>query len=450
MIRSVLIIVLLTSLVACRRPERVDARAAAQVSDAELKAMVDRLFVDYDPERANFRTLMAAGDRAVPFLVQALGEPRTQTAVFKGTRFDGTSPFDRICSLLSHANSAQAVDPLTQYLQHADPAFRGAAASVLARIGTVECLQPVKKALADPERRVREYCLGGIRGGLKDRRQSQAFLAGVFEAVAPLLKDGDYDPYGPANVLAAIDAGQAAPLLESPECFTTRNPQLRDVLKALNFEGHKTPHAILMPLLRELAPAAASNGRRGLEFASALRLYARNPDADAEATFRGLLYAPNDSVATGAASALEILAGIDTARVMSLGHDSKFAIMTTPQRYYFAVSEYHYEVCNGGHDQFFGNTAGNLYPTVVEGLWAMGASSKAAILDEALRAFGMRPATDRTKRQAQMERLSGVADTIWRVADQQYYESEKKPGERIEVLLSLWAVGNRGDFERAR
>jgi HEAT repeat protein len=422
-----------------------------EVSDADLRRAVEQQFQATDPDRASFHLLLEAGKRADPFVIQALDDPRTAKLVFHRTRFDitGNSPFHRFCGLLSHTAPPAAVKPLIRYLDHPDVDFRCEAAQVLAAIGTAECVEPVKKALADPERRVRQYALEGILGGLREQRRHAEFADGVFDAVAALLRDGAYDIDGPAVALATMNFDRAAPLLESPEFFTTRNPQLRDVLSGLSNEGHRTPHAILLPLLKELAPLAATDGRRAHEFAAGLRLYARNPDAAAEAEFRGLLESESEPVAMGAAGALEILAGVDPDWVVTAGDHGKFGAMTVPQRYFYAVSLYHFEVCNGGHDQYFGNSSGDIYPTALEGLRAIGACTKASILEGALRAFApQRALTDRVKRRAQMDLLSDASDLMWKSADAQYYESEKNPKERVEVLLAIFAVRNRAEFTK--
>ena len=332
-------------------------------------------------------------------------------------------------------------------MDHPETWVRTYAGAALATIGTSECMEPVKKALTDREQRVRQWTLDGLIGGMRNGRRHEEFLMPIFDALTPMLKEQQpYDEYGPAMALAWIDMRKAAPILESPEFFATRNPQLQDVLKALGMSGHKTPLAILMPLMQELAPIATTNYRRAYEFAAALRLYAHNPDANAEATFRGLLNSPSGTVAKGAGWALEDLMGVNTERVMDLGTD-RFATMTPAQRYYYAVSEYHFEVCNGGHDQFFRNPSGDLYPTVLEGLRAMGARTKADILQGALHAFGFtKVSLDQGARQEQVATLIPAGRDLLDRADQAYYESEKRPGERIEVLMSLFAVANRKDF----
>jgi hypothetical protein len=423
-------------------------KKAAGMSDAEIQRRVEALFVDSDPRRENFRTLSDADDRIIPYLIKALQDPRTQTMRFPRKQFDilDVSPFDRICGLLTSKPSPLAAKPLAAFLQHPDIEFRSEAASTLGRIASPDCIEPVKQALADRERRVRQSALLGIEAGIRENGRHQEFLNGVYDSVAALINDGTYNLDGPAIVMAKIDGAKAAPVLESRKYFNTRNPQLADVLDGLNFEGHKTPLAILMPLMKELAPAAGGNSGRAREFAAALKLYARNPDSEAEATFRSLAESGTDTVAVGAASALEILAGVNTRQVMDLGHNGKFAAMTNRQRYYYAVSEYHYEVCNGGHDQFFNNSSGDLYPTVLEGLHAIGAHEKATALQEAISGFGERVETDRRLRQLQMEHLPAAGDAHFKTADQMYFDSERRSGERVEVRLSLYAVTYASDF----
>ena len=64
-----------------------------------------------------------------------------------------------------------------------------------------------------------------------------------------------------------------------------------------------------------------------------------------------------------------------------------------------------------------------------------------------MRAFGPGGMSkNRELRQEQVLRLPPAGDALLRQADDAYYASEKRPGERVEVLLSLYAVANRKDF----
>ena len=87
---------------------------SSRFTDADLQRMVDRLFIEDDPDRSNFHGLLYAGSRPVPFLIKALGEPRTRTTIFfrEGFHLTGSSPFERICQLLDRAAPAEAAREL--------------------------------------------------------------------------------------------------------------------------------------------------------------------------------------------------------------------------------------------------------------------------------------------------------------------------------------------------
>ena len=104
----------------------------------------------------------------------------------------------------------------------------------------------------------------------------------------------------------------------------------------------------------------------------------------------------------------------------------------------------------GGHNQYFYNDDSDLYQTAVEGLRAMGANSKAAILSEAALAFAPgRPANNEEARRNQRETFGPIQDQIFKTADQRFSDSEKAPGERIDVLEALYALQHRSDFAGA-
>jgi hypothetical protein len=160
---------------------------SSRFTDVDLQHMVDRLFIEDDPKRANFHGLLWAGSRPVPFLIKALNEPRTWTTVFFHKDYlTGDSPFQRICDLLDNTAPAAAAKPLARYLEHPDPAFRREAAMVLGSIGAQDCLEPVKKALADKDRGVRQSAMIGLMNGLERQQRDETFLRGVFLALVPL------------------------------------------------------------------------------------------------------------------------------------------------------------------------------------------------------------------------------------------------------------------------
>jgi len=423
---------------------------SSRFTDVELQQMVDRLFIEADPKRVNFHGLLWAGSRPVPFLIKALDEPRTWTDVFfrEGFHLTGNSPFQRISELLDNTAPAEAAKPLARYLEHPDTEFRGQAALVLGNIGAPDCLEPVKKALADKDREVRQFAMIGLMNGLERQQRDETFLRGIFLALVPLLKTGVYTTEGPANVLAAIDVAKAVPILESPQYLAVSNPQLHEVLTALDRDGVKVRLATVLPLLAELESLATKKKTREWDYAAALMLYARNPDDLAGGRFQVLTGSPSSTIAAAGARGLEILAGINASEAVWAAYQRRgFAAMTKPQRYYHAIEDYRDEVNNGGHSQYFYNSSGDIYETAIEGLRAIGATSKAAILSGALRAFApLPPATKNAERRDWMEAFRDPEDRIFAAADKSFNESEERPGERLDVLLTQYALQHRSDF----
>jgi hypothetical protein len=225
------------------------------------------------------------------------------------------------------------------------------------------------------------------------------------------------------------------------------NPQLNEVLTTLDRDGVKVRLAIVLPLLAELESLAIKKKAREADYAAALNLYARNPDALAGSRFQVLTGSPSSTIAAAAARGLEILAGINASEAVSAVYERRgFAAMTTPQRYYHAIEDYRDEVNNGGHSQYFYNSSSDIYQTAIEGLRAIGATSKAAILSGSLRAFAMLPPTKNAERRDQMDAFRAPEDRIFATADKSFSESEGRPGGRLDVLLARYALLHRSDF----
>jgi hypothetical protein len=434
-----------------RESRQAEGRSeSARYSDADLQRMVDLLFVQDDPHRANFDGLLYAGARPLPFLLKALDDPRTSTTVFSGNDIYGlgASPFERICNLLWNLRPAGAAAPLTRYLDHSNPVFRRKAAWVLASIGTRECLEPVKRALADKDNEVRESALIGLTQASKGKERDEQFLSGVFPALIPLLDNGKYDPESPASAMMAVAPAKAALILESPKYISDRNPQLPEVLRALDRPRVKVPRTILLPLMAKLAPAASKESSDQVAYADALTLYANNPDEHAETEFRTLINSPSSIVSSAATKGLETLAGINVRDVVVDVYDRRgFDAMTQPQQFCFAVELYEDEVDNGGHHQYFYNDDSDLYKVAIEGLHAIGATPQAAILSDASRAFAPeQPAATEELRRHQMEEFGPVQDGIFKTADQRFYQLEDVPGERLDTLMTLYALKHQSDF----
>jgi len=82
------------------------------------------------------------------------------------------------------------------------------------------------------------------------------------------------------------------------------------------------------------------------------------------------------------------------------------------QRLMYALLWYQAEVGNGGHDQFFYNSTGIVFPDVMSAFQELNLPEGVAILTEAARRLGGAPSRDRVDRQLQLDRLKPDFDDL--------------------------------------
>jgi HEAT repeat protein len=416
-----------------------------ELSDAEIQRMVDRLFVQADKD-FNFERLKLVGAKAVPFLIEALGDPAKATKRFGKREHvgDAKTPFERICELLEPTAPAEAVEVLAGYLEHEDGHIREHAALVLGSIGSSQCIEPMLSAFARADEGVWSYAMMGMERGIEAERCEKEFVDAMFPLLVKLV---DHDPStgGMApKLLLAIDDDRAASVLLSPEHFTIENRRLHRVLKALNQAGCRVPHERLFPYLKAVKPLA-DRYPHDYGYAEALKAYAYNPDGSAEATLRGELNSANEPVQTAAAEGLAILSGITDAGPVVFDAVEKhgFDGLSQAQQYYYAVFVYDAEVNNGGHAQYFVNSSGAHWRAAIAGLKAVGAVERSKILGEATALFGARgPSEDDEARHKQLAGFSKRVDESLDALDKRYYSCD----ENVGVLLCLYAIEHKEDF----
>lgn len=429
---------------------RIWAASTATADDPdspETARLIEVLFheqsrEEYDSFEEDYERLEEIGELAVPALIKALDDPRTATVRFEERGYfpGGNSPFERITKLLDPFAPVEAVRPLEKFLQHEDSHFRKEAALALGNIGAPACVPPMLRALADTDQYVRTYAMMGINRAITADRGTPEFLDAVFSALTELLsRDEDA-----AQLLLKIDPDRAVPILLSPEHFTTENKRLHDILRALNRGGHKVPHNLLLPLLATQKPLINAFPHYRI-YNEALIAYAKNPDAATEAALRAELQSPNQSVQLAAAEALAILAGVGKANTFVFEAVARrgFDKLTTPQQHYYAVLMYDTEVNNGGHSQYFVNSSGEHWKEAIAGLKAIGAPSRAAILQEAGALFGPEgPAVDSNTRLRQLNAMTQQQEESLSALESRYDPN----AENIEILLSLFATSHREHF----
>lgn len=412
---------------------------------AAIAKLVAGLFDEQNT--AAYAKLEKIGKPAVPALVTALNDPRTASVKFESRGFHpgGYSPFERITSLLEPFPPADAVRPLENYLQHQDSDFRKTAARALGNIGTVDCIPPMLRALEDPDDSVRTYAMFGIDQGMTANRCTPEFLDAMFPALAKILNRGENALSVTApSLMLRINPDKARSILLSPENFNAENEHLQEIIEALNKAGQKVPHNLLLTLLTTIKPLADDYPHDRI-YGAALIAYAHHPDAATERTLRTEMSSANERIQEAAAEALTILAGVSQARQFVFDAEKRrgFNNLTTAQQHYFSVALYDAEVNNGGHSQYCFNSSGDHWKVALAGLRAIGAPSRAAILQDAAALFGTDgPAVDTDTRRNQLIALTEQQQKSMSALDDRYYMNT----ENIEALLAEFAISNREHF----
>jgi hypothetical protein len=110
-------------------------------------------------------------------------------------------------------------------------------------------------------------------------------------------------------------------------------------------------------------------------------------------------------------------------------YDRCLTAFSREQRLMFALLWYLEEVDNGGHDQFFSNSTGIVFPDAVTALQELDLPEAVAILEEAKRRMGGTVERERAKRQADLERQHPEFDDL----DSRFYDLDK----RVRILDKL-------------
>ena len=103
---------------------------------------------------------------------------------------------------------------------------------------------------------------------------------------------------------------------------------------------------------------------------------------------------------------------------------------TLPQRYVFAIQWYVSEVNNGGHEQFYFNSTGLVYPDALQGFREIGHRQAYDILNESIARAGGKLPLDRSRRQKLLDKLELEFDDL----DTAFYEISDLDGKLMEYI----------------
>jgi uncharacterized protein (DUF1778 family) len=315
----------------------------------------------------------------------------------------------------------------------------------LAEFGYDSCIEPVSIALNDEDAYVRNEVLEGVSKAVKNGACEATFRSAVFDRVVPLLSRSDSTASGTAPfTLLTLDRERAIPVLLGEQFFNVDNPELNNILKALNQRKVPVPRESLLRLMGQLRPLATDYPHT-YSLAECLVLLAQSKDPDAEKWAREGLLSPNDRVREEAGHALGILHGIKdphgyvSYRVDEVGYEG----LTPPQQALFRVHLLAAEVRNGGLAQYFVNSSGDLAHETLRDLQAIDLTDTHRILNEAMQLFGPEgPSANRKTRGRQLAALTRKQDTALERLDSEFYKDQGS----IDSRLWLYAIDHKADF----
>lgn len=120
------------------------------------------------------------------------------------------------------------------------------------------------------------------------------------------------------------------------------------------------------------------------------------------------------------------------------------AAFTPPERHVYAVQGMSREVNNGGFEQFFFNSSGELAYDLVPGLEALGSRDNLLIARRAVERFGRPGSLAEETRHAHLEKLIENAgeEGVWHDLEDEFYENP----EDLEKIILDYIAGNLAAF----
>lgn len=448
--------------------------APTDLNDAEIREIMQH-FLQGDFDRNAKLTLKQYGLRIVPFVLEALHDPRIRTVRYRNNShsLDDATPLETLTDLLDPFGCAEAIPSLSPIIQHPDPTFRKHTALALGSIGADGCVAPLAEALKDPDDYVRSYALMGIRRALDAKRASATFREAIFAHIVPLLTRNEDKPTRlqrwitktstfvrklfrlPVYSITALNFNTAQ---ESPLCLLELDPEkglatlldqkhfhagneyLYRVVEAINEK--KIPIEIdrIQALLNQLRDRVDDYFvRRACD--ELIAASARGSRPKAEALIREVQTWGNSEILEAATKAQNILMGVEDALGFVLNRLEKvgFKRLTKPQKVYYCVWQLNVEVRNGGFSQYFFNSFGKYAKLTIKALRKLGAAETATIVEQAVAIFGSSgPAQNRDERQEQLASVFASNEINLSNLDDQFYENNDDLSLKLTELVKQY------------
>jgi hypothetical protein len=384
--------------------------------------------------------LQAAGEQAVPYLVEALRDPRfLHLSYDKKNALDG-SPLEAALDLLEPFGVAP-IDLLAPALRHESEDCRKHALYHLARCANDDAIAALKAGLESESEECRTYTLMGLGFLEQTGRGSPAFRAALFNSVVARLGDTEFNAASVApRTLFALDHARAVSTLRNGRVLRPDNPNLHRALEALKSANVQVPGRQLRDLLAAIKHQAGDYPGKNA-YGTGLILLARAEGAGAMDVIADAQTWGGERVLADAAEAAQLASGVANAyRFVCDRIEQGVDELTEPQVYYLTLYWLDAEVNNGGFSQYFFNSSGDLATHAVAAAKAVGAPRLAKIIGQAVALFGdAGPDPDRDQR---MNQLSQIDLKALRHLDDDYYACP----EKLDQMLPAYVAANADHF----
>ena len=407
---------------------------------------------DFDvPKRA----VEAAGPRVVPALIAALSDERFQRPTSpqqqeKAHVFSRRSrPMVTVLECLTEFAPREAVPLVAPMTRDSDEDVRKHVALLVGAVGADECVEPLMVWCQDEDDHARDYAIMGVLRAIRAERVSEAFRAGAFRAIEPLLYRRDQTVSGDTpQCLLGLDRSRAIAIMTAAENLRPDRQGLQYVLRALRESNVAVGEEHLLNLISALEGVADKYPNEYI-LEEAILLLARVESNAAEQAIRQAASSSSPKVREASARALAVRLGVcDPFGFAWKQLDALDWERITPnQRHVLAVREYIDEVCNGGLSQYFVNPSGARWKDALAGLRDIGATSEAQTLEKATALFGANgPSADVDQRHRQLARLvKSCGDDVFSACEMELYSKHAD----VEVLLLRFIMQHADEFKAA-
>ncbi|WP_160168332.1 DMP19 family protein [Novipirellula maiorica] len=350
----------------------------------------------------------------------------------------------RVCELFKGNMPAEAFPLLQPFLAHESDEIRKSCILAIAETGSAESLPVIEQGLNDEDEYVRSYALMGMQRAIEANKLSPTVATGVVPSLESLIRQ-DRNVDDAARILTQVNFSRAESFLLSEEILDTDKRYLHEILRVINQFNLQIERNTVRSLILTYADR---DMKYPINYAlgESLALLGKHKMAEDIAVLEEYSNHSDDHVSEGAARGL--IASHDLQnfedRIWAKEKSSGWESLNKEQQMYSAVFWLDAEVNNGGHSQYFFNSAGNNWQVAREGLKAMGSTERLPTFEGVLSLFGdEKPFPDREKRQEQLAAVYANNEKAFDEYDSKYYAAN----ESVEVLSRRFVIKNADKFK---